>query len=327
MTKRANLEEQCRQLRRKVAQLEAETRSEPDLEATQLALRERMKELECLYTLSRLRDRHAGSPEGFLQELAAYLPASFLMPENACARISWEEKSFVSAEFSEGPYRIAATFQIDGNVAGQVELFYPTLSSLSSEEPFLPEEYKLIDGVAGQVGRTLEHMKRDEELKAAHKALRCEHQALQETNVALRTVMNRLEQEKQEIRAMISGNIRKIILPIVYELELQVSEENRAYVSVLRQNLGQIAAPLLSQIGRNHVELSPAEIIVCTMIRNGLSTKEIARVRGISSSTVRRHRENIRRKLGLQNRKVNLTTYLQSAGQDPLTRPHQPNDR
>ena len=59
------------------------------------------------------------------------------------------------------------------------------------------------------------------------------------------------------------------------------------------------------------MELTPAEVAITTMIRNGLSTKEIAQLRCISGATVRRHRENIRRKLGLKNRKVNLVTYLQ----------------
>lgn len=53
------------------------------------------------------------------------------------------------------------------------------------------------------------------------------------------------------------------------------------------------------------------------MIRNGLSTKEIARLRGIATGTVRRHRENIRRKLGLTNRKANLMTFLQTRAPDP----------
>jgi hypothetical protein len=55
------------------------------------------------------------------------------------------------------------------------------------------------------------------------------------------------------------------------------------------------------------------EIALGTMIRNGLSTKEIAQLRCIAPATVRRHRENIRRKLGLRNRKANLATYLQAS--------------
>jgi len=82
--------------------------------------------------------------------------------------------------------------------------------------------------------------------------------------------------------------------------------------SLLRRNLEQIADPLLSNLAKHHTQLSPAELAVAAMIRNGLSTKEIAQLRCISPTTVRRHRENIRRKLGLNHRKVNLATYLQA---------------
>ncbi|MEI8197369.1 MAG: helix-turn-helix transcriptional regulator, partial [Phycisphaerae bacterium] len=66
-----------------------------------------------------------------------------------------------------------------------------------------------------------------------------------------------------------------------------------------------------------HLDLTPVEIALCAMIRNGLSVKEIAQIRCIAMGTVRRHRENIRRKLGLRNRAVNLVTYLQSTAPEP----------
>jgi len=59
-------------------------------------------------------------------------------------------------------------------------------------------------------------------------------------------------------------------------------------------------------MSREHMQLTPVEVAISTMIRNGLSTKEIAQLRCISAATVRRHRENIRRKLGLKNRRINL---------------------
>jgi DNA-binding NarL/FixJ family response regulator len=71
-----------------------------------------------------------------------------------------------------------------------------------------------------------------------------------------------------------------------------------------------VAGPLHAEPTPWHVELSPTEVAIGTMIRNGLSTKEIADLRCISAGTVRRHRENIRKKLGLQNRRANLRTYL-----------------
>ena len=106
-------------------------------------------------------------------------------------------------------------------------------------------------------------------------------------------------------------------MPIVFELELAVSGRQRSYVTLLRQSLQEIASPFLMQLTTSHVQLTPVEVAISTMVRNGLSTKDIAQLRCISVGTVRRHRENIRHKLGLKNRKANLVTFLQSAGGAP----------
>jgi len=62
--------------------------------------------------------------------------------------------------------------------------------------------------------------------------------------------------------------------------------------------------------------LTPTEVNICNLIRNGLQTKEIARMRGVSTATIKRHREHIRRKLKIANSDVNLATYLQFAMQE-----------
>jgi DNA-binding CsgD family transcriptional regulator len=102
-------------------------------------------------------------------------------------------------------------------------------------------------------------------------------------------------------------------MPIVFELELEVTGRQRSYATLLRRSLQEISSPFLTQIAQEHVQLTPVEVAISTMIRNGLSTKEIAQLRCISPATVRRHRENIRRKIGLKNRKANLATYLQAS--------------
>jgi DNA-binding CsgD family transcriptional regulator len=62
--------------------------------------------------------------------------------------------------------------------------------------------------------------------------------------------------------------------------------------------------------------LAPAELQLCNMIRNGLPSKEIARIRHVSPVTVSRQRENIRRKLGITNTGINLTTFLCTFGSE-----------
>jgi len=284
-----------------------------DPSGIELALRERVKELECLYAISRLRETHLSSADRFLQSVVDRLPATWQFPEHAAARIVYGDRQYVSNGFRKGPWRMAAEVRIDDSPVGAVEVFYDKEVPAPPGGPFLKEEHSLLRVVGERVSSTLTHMKAEAELRDAHKALRGQHQALQEANIALKAVLSRLEDEKNEIRAAVLANIQKLVMPIISELEQAATGRQRSCVALLRQSLQEIASPFLTELARNHLELTPVEIAISTMIRNGLSTEEIARFRRISPATVRRHRENIRRKLGLRNRAVNLVTYLQAA--------------
>jgi DNA-binding CsgD family transcriptional regulator len=310
---RAELLKEVRTLRKRVAALETGVADGLSPSELEVALRERIKELDCLYTISTFQETHFHAPERFLQSVVDCMPQSWQFPEYACARILYREKSYVTEQFQEGRWRMAADITEDGQLAGVVEVFYRPGVPSAAGSPFLKEEYALIRAVAERVGSVLMHIRAVSDLRAAHREIQHEHQALQEANIALRAVLSRLEEEKREIKASIVANIQKVIMPIVFELELEVTGRQRSYVTLLRQSLQEIASPFLTQIARDHMQLTPVEIAISTMIRNGLSTKEIAQLRCISSATVRRHRENIRRKLGLRNRKVNLATCLQAS--------------
>lgn len=310
---RAELLEEVETLRKCVTGLQCGSAPGQPSSELEWALRERVKELDCLYTISTLQETHFHYAERFLQGVVDCLPRSWQFPEHACARIIYSDKEYVTEGFSKSKWRMAADVLADGKPVGVVEVFYRKVVPTAAEGPFLKEEYALIRAVAERVGSVLMHMKAEADLRAAHKAIQREHKALQEANTALRAVLSRLEEDKREIKASILANIQKIIMPIVFELELEVKGPQRSYVTLLRQSLQEIASPFLTQISRNHMQLTPVEIAISTMIRNGLSNKEIAQLRSISPATVQRHRENIRRKLGLKNRKINLATYLQSS--------------
>lgn len=308
---REELLKQVEALRKRLASMEA-ARKQPQSEL-EIALRERIKELDCLYTISTFREMYVHNPDRFLQGVVDCLPKSWQFPEHACARITFGEKVYVTEHFSEGKWRMAADITADGRAAGMVEVFYRKVVPSSASSPFLKEEHALIRAVAERIGSVLMHMKTLSDLRDAHRTIQREHQALQEANIALRAVLSRLEEEKRGIKASVAANIQKVIMPIVFELELDVAGRQRSYVTLLRRSLQELTSPFLTQIARDHVQLTPVEIAISTMIRNGLSTKEIAQLRCISPATVRRHRENVRRKLGLRNRKANLATYLQAS--------------
>jgi DNA-binding CsgD family transcriptional regulator len=82
------------------------------------------------------------------------------------------------------------------------------------------------------------------------------------------------------------------------------------YLLLLKRNLEEIVSPFTNKLSKEFMILTPVEVQICNMIKNGLSTKEIAKLRGISPATVSRHREHIRKKLGITKKEVNLATYL-----------------
>ena len=124
--------------------------------------------------------------------------------------------------------------------------------------------------------------------------------------------MERIEQEKQEIYKDIKTNVDKILTPILNALILQLPESRKNYVEMLRTNLDEITSPFISRLSVKNYSMTPTELSICNMIRNGMRTKEIAEMRNVSEATINRHREKIRYKLNLTNKNINLASFLQS---------------
>ena len=161
--------------------------------------------------------------------------------------------------------------------------------------------------------------------RQAEEALRVEKRALEQTNIALRELMDRMDQSKQEVSQSVQTNVEKIVLPILDAMEEELPRDQRRYTALLRQSLEEVASPHVSALGRQFASLTPAEIRVAEMIRRGLASKEIARLLHISPSTVGRHRNHVRQKLGLVDSKMNLATYLNAYSPDTdLAGPRRP---
>jgi DNA-binding NarL/FixJ family response regulator len=151
----------------------------------------------------------------------------------------------------------------------------------------------------------------ERDLHETNRQLTVERGALQEANAALRAVMARIEEEKRNIQRQIQANVEKVLMPMIYALTMEVPKAQRRYVELLRDNLEEITSPFIGQLSDVHRSLTPTEIGICNMIRNGLTSKEIAQTRGVSPATISRHRERIRRKLGITGSDTNLAGYLQ----------------
>jgi DNA-binding CsgD family transcriptional regulator len=287
------------------------TKAEPgEVEA---ALRERIKELNCLYGVSQLAERYLYSLDNLLQELVNFLPYSWQYPEITCARILFKGKTYTSDRFKVTNWRQSSRIYIYHEAVGECDIFYLEECPPADEGPFLKEERALLDAVAEQIGTIATRISADLELQETNQQLTLERKALQESNTAMRVVLARIEQEKQEIHQDIKTNVEKILMPILQALASQLPPNQKKYVEMLQTNLEEITSPFISHLSSLYHSLTPTEIAISNMIRNGLRTKEIAQIRGVSTATINRHREHIRRKLKLTNSEANLATYLQSS--------------
>ena len=274
-------------------------------------LRERVKELNCLYSLTRLIEENENSIDTILQGAVDLLPSSWQYPELACARILFKEQTYQSRNFKATHWKQQAVLLVFEQQEGLVEVHYRKKLPTLDEGPFLREERQLINAVSDHIAKAIQRI-------TTQRLLLVERQALQDANVALHDSLVQSKKEKKMIGASIQAKIDKIITPIFYTLESEMDERLQKYLELLKKNFQDIVSPFVEGNKDVLTRLSPVELLICDMIKHGLSSKEIASLRGITPSTVGRHRENIRHKLGLANRKINLVSYLNARGEERI---------
>jgi DNA-binding CsgD family transcriptional regulator len=83
-------------------------------------------------------------------------------------------------------------------------------------------------------------------------------------------------------------------------------------LKIVRSNLKDLMAPIANTLSLKYIDFTPTEIQVANLVAQGKTSKEIATMLNVSAKAVSFHRANIRKKLGLLNKKTNLKTFLQS---------------
>ena len=135
----------------------------------------------------------------------------------------------------------------------------------------------------------------------------------QRANEALKAILDQREIEKKSIEQSMVTNIKRFVFPYLADLERQkIGNHAKTYVKIIRTNIEQLLSPASKSLSGAYLDLTPTEIKVADLIRQGESTKSIADILNTSVSTVEKHRNKIRKKLNLLKKKVNLQTYLNS---------------
>ena len=120
-------------------------------------LRERVKELTCLYGIAQIAARPDIPLETVLRDIVELVPRAWLYPRIASARILLDGRSHSIPGFREGPCRQTASIVVAGRTRGAIEVVYAEERPEMDEGPFLREERRLIDAIAAQVASILEH--------------------------------------------------------------------------------------------------------------------------------------------------------------------------
>jgi DNA-binding response OmpR family regulator/DNA-binding CsgD family transcriptional regulator len=132
-------------------------------------------------------------------------------------------------------------------------------------------------------------------------------------NKALKALLDQREIEKESIEQTMVANFKRFVFPYLEELDrLKPGDDAKPYVNIIRTNVEKLISPISSRLSGVYQDFTPAEMKVADLIRQGKSTKSIAKQLNTSPRTVEKHRNNIRKKLGILNKKVNLSTYLKS---------------
>jgi len=156
------------------------------------------------------------------------------------------------------------------------------------------------------------------EQKAMEERLLQEKKQIEEMNVTLKNVLNVIEKDRRDFENRLSARIRTSILPALERVDNEADASVRkSYLTLLGQQLVALTSGFDTELDAGLLKLSKTEIEVCRLVQAGCSSKEICEAMNLSFETIQTHRKNIRKKLNLRGRKVNLHAFLSNRIVDP----------
>lgn len=150
-------------------------------------------------------------------------------------------------------------------------------------------------------------------LKDTEKKLKSRAKELSESNTALKVLLKQRAYDRKEFENNMLSNIKHLVIPYIEKLKMNRRVSNELdYLNIIESNLNDIVSPFSAKLSFQYLEFTPREIIVAGLIKDGKQDKDIIEILNISPDTVKAHRKNIRKKLGINSKKINLRTKLMS---------------
>ena len=140
-------------------------RVEKELEQVSHSLGERIKELNCLYSISKLRERTDFSLEDILQAIVDLIPPAWQYPEITCARIIFDGYEFTTTNYKTSKWKLTRDIMVYNEKIGTLEVGYLEEKVTLDEGPFLKEERNLIDAIAERIAKFIEREWAEDEIR------------------------------------------------------------------------------------------------------------------------------------------------------------------
>jgi DNA-binding CsgD family transcriptional regulator len=151
----------------------------------------------------------------------------------------------------------------------------------------------------------------EEALRKSREQLSDQAQSLEEANIALKVLLKQREADREELEKKMLRNVKELVFPYLEKLKsAPLKPREKTLVEIVETHLKDLLTPLLQHFSNARIVLTPQEIQVAALVRDGKGSKEISNLLGISEMTVHFHRKNLRDKLGLKNKRTNLRSYL-----------------
>jgi PAS domain S-box-containing protein len=198
-------------------------------------------------------------------------------------------------------------------VTGGSLLGFIGFDSVRIERTWTQESIILLQLTAEILANALLRKWAEERLNQTNEALMAQAENLETLNNALTVLLDRRDKDKEVLEEKVVSNIRELVLPYVETLKRSRLDPRQAMcISIVESNLQEIISPFLRKLSTEYQGLTPKEIQVAALVKQGKTTKEIAELFNVSPRAVQFHRHNIRKKLGLKSSPTNLGTYLLS---------------
>ncbi len=172
---------------------------------------------------------------------------------------------------------------------------------------------KKVVGVAVYLRDITKSIQAEQALRNREKELEKKTNDLQEVNTALKVLLKKREEDKKELEKKILFSVRELVFPYIEKMkQSKLDHDQRTLIEIIDSNINDISTPFMQGFSSKFSKLTPSEIQVANFVKKGKTTREIAELLNVSTKTIDCHRDSIRKKIGIRNRKINLRSYLVS---------------